>query len=67
MTEPSLEKKALMVIEALAGGEFEVNQKIFEDIYKYAHIGRSPSCMDSHKDWVAELEDLYNKMKGDLI
>jgi len=60
-----IKMKALLVIEALAGGDFAWNdvEKMKNDIYKYAHIA-SGHCPNPHADWVRELNITYEFMNG---
>lgn len=37
--------------------------EILGTIYKFAHIARNPSCIESHNAWVVELENAYQCMR----
>jgi hypothetical protein len=36
--------------------------KVFSQIYKFAHVSRNPTCIESHGDWVKELNKAYKSL-----
>jgi hypothetical protein len=36
--------------------------EIFSKIYEYAHVARNPICIESHGDWVKELNKAYKRL-----
>lgn len=79
MSKMSLSRKALLVIEALCLYQYDIIRErseseeladlkeFLDNVYKISHIGVSPSCKDSHKDWEEELQKLYDGFKGHYI
>jgi len=65
----TLKDKALLVCEHLAGVAetgIQTNAElteILEQIYRYLHIASNPSCLQTHKAWIQELETEYENMK----
>lgn len=61
--------KALRVIECLTEitaieKEYDISvmKKMIDKIYRLSHIATEPSCIDSHKDWIEELEGTYKDL-----
>ncbi len=56
-----IKTKALAVIESLTAGGFKVDSKLVESCYEYAHVALG-NCKNPHKDWVKELDDMYERL-----
>lgn len=64
MTE-SIETKALLMIETLCENfDPQERDSRFALIFRLAHIGRQPSCIDSHSDWVNDFNELWEAMRN---
>lgn len=69
--QPSLELKALRVIQTLAEdyclsqGRVENHPKDckFCYIFQMAHTAASPDCNKNHPGWLEELEEVYNRFE----
>lgn len=71
-TKKSLAERVCLVLEIWAMGldELEIKPgseqeylRFATSAYMFTHIARNPSCMESHKDWLQEFEELEQAMR----
>jgi len=63
----NIKDKALYVIEAICIHEAtDTLDNRLRKIYKFAHIANG-KCTADHSNWIKELYDSYNKLKGNKL
>ena len=64
---PTIEEKAMMIIESICLQVSDRNSETLGLIYRISHTANTPDCRRNHPDWTREIERMFDEIiKGGL-